>query len=869
MNDAVDQYKEKLLEILDTVDCAYSKDKSALDLLTYYTDAIDTLLINLWQDHPDSLGKYCLLAIGGYGRRELYPYSDIDILILTETPVKEDPILEGFLQTVWDLKLKASSITATREQLTVLCKQNLATLTSILDQRYLSGSMDLYHSFCTYSDSFLQLSPKEFYTQKKEEQQHRYHTVGHYAFSLEPNIKESPGGLRDMQTLLWCAQYAFIKQQSCFSQLAIFSKLEAENILTHTESQRLAQGYLYLAHVRFSLHLQTKKKEDRLSFEIQATLAERYGESQRDFMKKYYDAILTLLRYQAILDKSLCEWLNETIPLLHEGIGQSIGAGPRACPSSATTGGCPYEPMRILGSNEYPEENEILAVLLQCENDADIQKIPLPVLRTIDTKQFSPEKALTVENQRLFLKLLHKAPYVYSLLKTLRLWGVLGHYLPELKLAMGLIQHSLFHSYTVDEHTLLLTAMIDKFHLKSYQEKYPLCHELILNIQSPHVLYLAALLHDSGKGHLEDHSLAGEKLAITLCHRLSSLLNTEEQSNLIWLVKNHLLMSIVAQKQDIHDPTVIIAFAKEVENLNRLKLLYLLTVADISATNPTLWNSWKDSLLKKLYLATEKAVQRDYILSPADKKVAHKKEKSLLLLAKHSIENSSALALWQSWPDVYFLHHSVPSIVKHTALILKQKNDKAVFSLSDRAKQGHYELFIYCKDRPFLFSLFTNVLEKENLNVVSADILTTTEAYALDSFYLLRDKAYSKKKEHLLLRLENALLELKDNKIAPIFKQRFHKKRLLPSMITEIHCRNKENQNVTEVEINSYDRPGLLAKIGLVFSEHKLNLHQAKIATLGQRIEDIFVVTNGDGTFLAAHEAKNLTDDLLLALRDL
>lgn len=847
MNDVIDYYKEQLCKIIGTVDSADFQKKNALDLLEYYTDAIDVFIIDLWQKHQAVPQNCCLLATGGYGRRELYPYSDIDILILTETPVKEDPVLEKFLQVLWDLKLKVSPITATETQLAALCAENLSTLTSILDQRYLSGSLELYHSFCKHSDSFLPLASLEFYVQKKREQQHRHQTIGPYAFSLEPNIKESPGGLRDMQTLLWCSRYAFVKQQRCFESkkpytiLTVFNQLKSENILSHDESETLIEAYLYLAHIRFSLHLQSEKNEDRLSFEMQSELASRYRESQRNFMKQYYDTVLILMRYQNILDKSLCLWMDDNV----------VGAGPRVCPGTI-----------MIESSSC----ELIKILLDCQDDVDVQNIPLSVLRTIEAKEFSQKETLDIEEQKLFLKLFSKAPHVYSLLKTLRLWGALSHYLPELRLVMGLIQHSLFHSYTVDEHTLLLISMIDKFHMQSYAEKYPLCHELIPSIQSPQVLYLAALLHDSGKGHTEDHSLVGEKLVISLCQRWNTLLNDEEQRTLIWLVKNHLLMSTVAQKQDIHDPAVVIAFAKEVENLNRLKLLYLLTVADISATNPTLWNGWKDSLLKKLYLAAEKAVQCDYALSPADKKAQRKKEKSLLLLDKHSVKNSAAIALWQSWPEVYFLHHSVPSIAKHTVCILKQKEDKAVFCLSEHPKQGHYELFIYCKDRLFLFSLVTNVLEKENLNVVSADVLTTTEGYALDSFYLLRDKTYSKKKEHLLQRLEDALLGLKDHNTAPTFKQRFHKQRLLSTMTTEIHCHKKEKQNVTEIEIISYDRPGLLAKIGLVFAAHKLNLQQAKIATLGQRIEDIFVVTNCEGKLLSDLEATKVTEDLLQTL---
>ena len=868
MNDVVECYREKLLGTIATLNGVFSKEKSALDLLDGYTDTIDSLLIHLWQSYQGALEKYCLMAVGGYGRKELYPYSDIDLLILTKTPVKEDLALESFLQILWDLKLKASPITATQEQLRDLCAENLSTLTSILDQRYLSGSLELYHSFCTQSDSFLQLSALEFYTQKKEEQQCRHQAIGLYAFCLEPNIKESPGGLRDMQTLLWCCQYAFVKEARSFTQkrnncnlLAMLHTLESKNILIHEENEKLAKAYLYLAHVRFGLHLQAKKNEDRLSFEMQSELAVHYRESQRDFMKKYYDTVLTLIRYEEILEKSFCEWISET---------NKIG-GSEAAPTKriAELVGALREVPLALTTPANQSELQPLEIFLTYQNDIDIQNIPLSILRAIESTQFTPGKFLDLEVQKIFLNLFNKAPYVYTFLKILRLWGVLIYYLPELQLGTGLIQHSLFHSYTVDEHSLLLTAMIDKFHLEACHEKYALCHELIVNIQSPQVLYLSALLHDSGKGHAEDHCLVGEKLAMAVCHRLDTLLSPEEKDNLIWLVKNHLLMSTVAQKQDIHDPTVIISFAKQVTNLNRLKLLYLLTVADISATNPTLWNGWKDSLLKKLYLAAAKALQCDYAISSINKKTRRKKEKSLLLLAKHGIKPSAALSLWQSWPDVYFLHHSVPSIAKHTMLILKQKIDRAIFHLSNHPKQGHYELFIYCKDKAFLFSLFTNVLEKENLDVVSADILTTTGNYALDSFYLLRTEAYSKKKEHLLQRLEDALLGLKDNKTAPIFKRSFHNPRLLPSMTTEIQCRHKENKNVTEVEIISYDRPGLLAKIGLVFAEHKLNLQQAKIATLGQRIEDIFVVTNCEGALLSEQEIKGLTEDLLRALENL
>lgn len=847
IKDDLGPYRTQLKELHHTLQHTVCEEKSASTLISTYTDTVDTLLIQLWQKYQVDSTRYCLLAIGGYGRLELYPYSDLDILVLSHTLIQEDTALEAFLQALWDLKLKASSVVTTLEQLSTLCLENLHTLTSIIDQRYIVGSSSLYQFFCEQSTHLFHLGSLEFYQAKKQEQQQRHHRFGLYALCLEPNIKESPGGLRDIQTLLWCFKYAMIKKNNILPSEKInflLSELDAlvrENILSLHEAKLLAKTYLHLAYIRFALHLYAKKNTDKLSFEMQNILAKHFTTHetapQRVFMKVYYDKVLILQRYALVLEKSLLLWLN-------------------------------HNESSMLQST-MPPEKLALDILQNCPDEEAINHIPLMALRQLYAVTLKKEQTIDITIQSLFLNLFNKAPYVYNCLKTLHIWGLLTYYLPELQDCIGLIQHSLFHSYTVDEHTLLLTAMLDKFHQREYQEYYPLCHEIIFKVQSPQVLYLAALLHDSGKGHTEDHSLVGKRLATEVCLRLAPLLNTEEQDNLIWLVENHLLMSHVAQKQDIHDPEVVIAFAKKVKNLNRLKLLYLLTVADISATNPTLWNTWKDSLLKKLYLATEKALECDYALSPVDTKTLRKKEKTLLLLLKQSLEGADPAAaplLWQNWPAIYFLHHSVPSIAKHTTLVLKQKKEEAIFCFSDHPKQGHYELFIYCKDRPFLFSLFTNILEKENLNIVSADILTTQDGYALDSFYLLRNQTYAQRKLHLLERLKIALHHLEKDSRMPLFSPKFHKPHLLPPMASEIHCRQKENQPYSEIEIISYDRPGLLAKIGLVFSKHQLNLEQAKIATLGQRVEDIFVLSNKDKQALSDDEVKALTQDLLEVL---
>ena len=677
MNSHIAQYKQELAHFHDSLEVTLGQPEDALEQLQHYTQFVDKLLRKIWAECHIDNENYCLIAIGGYGRRELYPYADIDILILTATSVQENKALEAFLQTLWDLKLRASAITTTYDELIILCKNNLYTLTSILDQHFLAGSAELYHLLCQQGGQLLYLSSEEFYQQKCQEQKERHLRFGQYALSLEPNIKESPGGLRDLQTLLWCWKYAYCKQKNVFIKrqqhvfLSEMHELVAAHLLTEEERLAIHEAYSFLVQSRFTLHIVAGKYQDKLSIEMQTllmTFCEKqeadYLLTQRDFMRQYYRCVLTLTYYLQILHKELVQWLKESKALPNIVVSQIHSA---TAPLSA---------------------------LLQTTDPTALNDVSAEQLRSYYLRQDSKLDFLSLEAQTLFLSLLNRTSQVYSLLKHLHVWGLLCRYFPELEFSIGLIQQSLFHSYTVDEHTLLLTAMIDRFYSLEAKEAYPICHEIIVTIDSPQVLYLAALLHDSGKGRTEDHSLVGKKLAIQACERLKDLLTLEQRDNLVWLVEYHLLMSNVAQKQDIHDPDVIIQFAKQVVNLNRLKLIYLLTIADISATNPSLWNSWKDSLLRKLYLQTEKALEHDYMLSPINKQVTRKKEKVLDLFKKnhpHSFDATTITALWQDWPEIYFLHHTVPSIAKHTAAIL-QKDKDAVFYFSDHKRQGHYEL---------------------------------------------------------------------------------------------------------------------------------------------------------------------------------
>ncbi|MBY0378637.1 MAG: hypothetical protein K2Q33_08765 [Gammaproteobacteria bacterium] len=549
VRDDLSSYRAQLKELHHLLERSCGKETTALSLLGIYTNAIDALLTNLWQKYQVDSTQYCLLAVGGYGRMELYPYSDLDILVLSNKPTQEDTALESFLHALWDLKLKTAPVTATLEQLNTLCSENLQTLTSILDQRYLCGSPSLYQNFCQQKVKLLHLSVLEFYQQKKQEQQQRHQRFGSYALSLEPNIKESPGGLRDLQTLLWCFKYAMIKNAKSINEpkknvlLSELNILLRNHILHKEEAQKLSTAYLYLAHIRFALHLLSKKSIDKLSFEAQTALATDYvseeTSSQRIFMKFYYETILTLQRYTLLLEKIFLSYLD------------NLG------------------PQNPKFTRLQDIEKRVLEILIDCPNKEAIQHIPLEFIRQLYTATLMKKQASENNVQALFLNLFNKAPNIYTCLKALHVWGLLPYYLPEFQDCIGLIQHSLFHSYTVDEHTLLLTAMLDKFHQPEYQEQYPLCHDIIFKVQSLQVLYLAALLHDSGKGRTEDHSLVGKQLATTASLRLASLLNPEEQNNLIWLVEDHLLMSHVAQKQDIHDPEIVIAFAKKVKNYGK------------------------------------------------------------------------------------------------------------------------------------------------------------------------------------------------------------------------------------------------------------------------------------------------------------
>ncbi len=827
--------KTRLHEIRIHLKKAFEEPCSILDLLKTHTQAIDELIIGLWKKLQIDDKPYALMALGGYGRQELYPYSDIDILILSPSSIKTDPKLEIFIQSLWDLKLKVSPLSASIEELIALSHENLYTLTSLIDHRYLSGDLSTFKALEYQKKKLFHLSPSEFFKEKLIEQTERHAHFGTHAFSLEPNLKESPGGLRDLQTLIWSWSYHCLHSDDPLPGLDHFNRI---SILEKDEMLALEEAYLFLAHIRFALHLSSGKKEDRLFLEWQLLLAPFFVNDsedpqvlQRKFMKTYYHKVSILSQHLELFKKAL---------EIHLGL--------------------------IPSEKFYPSSPEIMGVLLNCPDTDTLKKIPLTVLRTWKTK---PQALFELSSQQAFLSLLDKKGCVYPVLKTLHLWRFLALYLPEFHHVTGLIQHNSFHSYTVDQHLLYLTAFVDRFYDPSESNHYPLCHELLQTLPEPRLLYLAALFHDIGKGYPGDHSLVGAMLTRDFCQRLNSLLSPDSAETLIWLVANHLLMSTVAQRQDIDDPEIIIAFAKTVGNLQRLKLLYLLTVADISATHPTLWNSWKDSLLKKLYLQSAKALAHDYQLSPIDKKIAHKKQKALVLILEKEepCTEDQITALWSGWPKLYFLHHNPNSIIKHSLAILKNKTASLqVLCFSHHPKQGHYELFIYCEDQAYLFASICNIIEKENLNVVSADILTTENGLTLDSFYLLGQNLSLEHQKSFLQRLKKALEQLRLEKKPAFFQPRFMKQDKVHHFKTEVYCRNPERQNWSELELITRDRPGILAKMGLIFYQHQINLKQAKIATLGQRVEDLFTISNAEDQALSDTQIESLKHSILSEL---
>ncbi len=837
--------RQLLRESYDADAAAFREGADVRALVRSRADTVDTVLRLIWNRYPFARSEdIALIAVGGYGRGELHPHSDIDLLILTRegmAPEWQDD-LGAFITLLWDLKLDIGHSVRSMDESISAAREDISILTNLLETRTIAGPDSLRQALSEQAYSDEVSSDKAYFVAKREEQQQRHKKYGDTEYNLEPNVKGSPGALRDIQTIGWITKRHFGLQS--IADLTRFS------ILTEEEHQILHEGETFLWRLRYGLQLIADRNENRLLFDHQRALAQMLGYQDQGkrlgvelMMQQYYRTVLAL----AEITDVLLQYYDEAI----------IGSGTED----------EIRPLnkRFQMRNLYIEaiNNQVFAyapyaimeIFVLMAQHPEIKGIRATTIRSLRAHRhliddaFRNDLAVTT----LFMELMRTPHALDQTLSAMKKYNVLGRYLPEFGQIIGQMQHDLFHIYTVDAHTMRVIRNMVRLTGTEAQSEYPLASRLIHRLPKLDTLYIAGLYHDVAKGRGGDHSELGAIDAEAFCqrHHLS-----ERDTQLIsWLVENHLFMSMTAQRKDISDPDIIQAFARAMPSQAHLDYLYILTVCDISATNPKLWNTWRASLLRQLYIEAKRALRRG-IDTPVDRQawIDATREEAREILRAQNMTDEQIDKIWDTVDEEYFLQDSTVDIAWQTAAIIRHGNnpDPLVLIRDTRGgpTDGYSQIIIYMKDRVALFAATTAVLEQLNLNIVDARINSSEGPYSISSYVVLDEQGQPlgvdpARKERVRKRL---IEELDDPEDYPdIIHRRTPRQLKHFAFPTEVTFSNDTINQRTVMEVITPDRPGLLARIGQVLLEHRVRLTNAKIATLGERVEDVFFITDEHG----------------------
>ncbi len=835
------QHVKQLLRQKDTeLREKFNPHKSVAKLLKEKSDFIDEILTCCWQHYlGEHAGQLALCAVGGYGRKELFPYSDIDLVVLLDSedtrPYQDE--LSNFFTFLWDIGLKLGQSVRSVKQCVEAAVADQTIMTSLMESRLITGSTTLRKALKQRISPDKIWPSDQFFAAKMEEQRQRYAKFHDTAYNLEPNIKEGPGGLRDRQVISWVFKRHY--NASSIKELIKYS------FLPESEYLELVAALEVLWRIRYALHLLTNRCEDRLIFDYQRDLAQQFGFSSEhqeynqdveQFMQFYFKTVLGLER----LNEMLLQLFNERF-VAGEAVYKTLPLNDKF--------------VVINGYLEASDETiferhplTLLEIFLILEQNSSIKGVRATTIRLIRKNlhliddDFRHNKAAN----RLFIEAFRQPRGITDQLRRMNRYGVLAAYIPCFANIVARMQYDLFHIYTVDEHTLFVIRNLRRFALEKHFDELPFCNDIFLLIAKPELLYLAALFHDIAKGRNGDHSVIGEDIAREFClqHELSA-----HDTNLVcWLVRNHLVMSMTAQRKDISDPDVIHQFAQSVGSLEYLNYLYLLTVADIRATNPELWNAWKDALLKELYSVTYRTLHRG-LQNPvtlAERLLANKKEAKDELL-KLGILEPVILNSWQHTGDDYFLRYSADEIAWHTIAIASSKEDELpLVLLRPQTQRGSAEVFVYTKNEEAIFSLSTATLDQLGLTILDARIMTTTDNYVLNSFLVLEQSGEPInelfREVHICTALRNNLLHREVKKHKNIHRQSRQAKHFPIPTSVQFHADPLNRHTI--IELITTDHAGLLSKIGRAFVQQNIHLHSAKISTIGSRAEDMFYITD-------------------------
>ena len=764
------------------------------------------------------------MAVGGYGRGALFPHSDVDVLVLLPDAGAADGAIERFVGMLWDCGLEPGHSVRTLSECLEEAAKDVTVDTSLLEARYVAG--DRGHFLALDAQLKNRRSVRDFFRAKVEEQRRRHDRFQEAAYNLEPNLKESPGGLRDLQMVLWLARAAGLGQS--------WKELAEQGIITPRESADITRNERVLQDLRIRLHNLAGRREDRLVFDHQIEIARQLRlKGSRSLvasdllMRRYYRAAKAIWRFNQIL---LANLYARVVPPSQRKM-KPIDADFRIV--DYTLDLCDES---IFEGNP----GRILEAFRRLQEDRGLANLSATALRSLGRALPRIDRAFREDpqNRRRFLDILRGDRLTWTLRRMSR-YGVLGRYLPAYGRIVGQMQHDLFHVYTVDEHILMVIRNLRRFRVPKFDHEYPFCSELMQRFDAPEVLYIAALFHDIAKGRGGDHSSLGAVDARRFC-RAHGL--TRSDADLVaWLVENHLVMSATAQKQDLTDPEVISAFAEFVRDERALTALYILTVADVRGTSPTVWNAWKGKLLEDLFRIARRVLrgETDYARSW----IAAKKEKALCIFQQYVPAPGRHEAFWARLDENYFQRFEASEIGWHTRTLWARSTPEKPIVRARLSPTGEgVQVLVYAHDQPGLFARITQFFERLQFDIVSAKIYTTAHGFALDNFQVLSRARVGEHHRDLIHSIETGLAaSLAADEPAGISPpgriSRWVKHFPIEPKVTLARHRKGDRW---QLFVSCADRPGLLSTAARLFVKHGLNLIDARITTLGARAEDTF-----------------------------
>lgn len=857
---SVAAFKKALLSGRNVLQEHFRSGSSPRELTRDYARFIDEVLMLAWQPELVAHTKeVALLAVGGYGRNELFPGSDVDLVILTGEglPAIAKGKVQKFLTFLWDIGLEVGHSVRTVKETVTEAKNDITVITNLLEARLLKGSPVLYDQVRRATANKRLWPSKKFYAAKVREQEKRHKKYQSTAYKLEPNIKESPGGLRDIHTIGWIAKRHFETRKVMI--------LEDSGFLTEEEFKTLQEGREYLSKIRISLHLLTGRGEDRLLFEFQRTLAEQFGyegpgnEPIEQFMQKYYRTVMELSR--------LIEML---IQHFDEAVLPRAFWRPRRITQLNRRFQVHYGYLEVVNENifrRYPQA--LLEVFLLLQQHPELKGVRASTIRLIRHYRHQINDVFRHDSRTksYFLEILRQPHGITHELRRMNRHGILAAYLPEFENIVGRMQYDLFHIYTVDEHTLFVIRNLRRFTVPEHHHEFPLCSQIMATLPKPELVYIAGLYHDIAKGRGGDHSELGAVDARGFCERHG--LSEYDTDLICWLVENHLSMSSTSQKQDISDPDVIEKFARHIADDTRLNYLYVLTVADICATNPSLWNNWKANLLSDLYYACKGMYRHGLGSEELEKRsIDSRRKEAHEHLLTSGVTDDQLQVLWKRMPREYFLRHSSDTIVWHATTILGCSGSRPpIVSCRYDAQRGVNNVFIYTGDQTNLFAHCASALSQLQLNILDARILETNDNYVLDTFVVLNEQGKPVSNPADLDIIENRVLEEIQLGDAPVRQPMVTIPRALKQFTVRTLVTFEQDGRLqrTLLRLRTTDRPGILANVGQVFMKHNVRLHNARIATFGERAEDVFYITTQDKQSITSEQQL---ENLRLAIVD-